>query len=102
LVQLNFIRHCRSLDMGLPDVRLLCDFQANPAPACDCINDLIDHHIGRIHQQVQALRLLEGQLHTLRDTCKENPKTDECGIMVNLTKAAEGDACPCHPPEVVE
>lgn len=98
LVQLNFIRHCRSLDMGLPDVHLLRKLQANPALACDEINELIDKHIGRIQHQMETLRLLEAQLHTLRDTCTENHKTDECGIMLNLTKAAEGDACPCHPP----
>lgn len=97
LVQLNFIRHCRSLDMGLPDVHLLRDLQANPALACEEINELIDRQIARIHQQVVSLRSLELQLHTLRETCKENQKSDECGIMRNLKKAAEGDECPCHP-----
>lgn len=96
-VQLNFIRHCRSLDMGLPDVRTLRKFQVNPALACADINELIDRQIERIHLQLTSLHLLEQQLHTLRDTCKENHKTDECGIMLNLTKAAEGDECPCHP-----
>jgi Cd(II)/Pb(II)-responsive transcriptional regulator len=99
LVQLNFIRHCRSLDMSLPDVHILRQFQANPALACDAINDLIDKQISRIHTKVESLRSLEQQLHTLRDTCTENHKTDECGIMLNLTKAAEGDECLCHPHE---
>ncbi|MDL2355508.1 MAG: Cd(II)/Pb(II)-responsive transcriptional regulator [Pseudomonadota bacterium] len=97
VVQLNFIRHCRSLDMGLPDVHLLRNFQANPALACDEINELIDRQIDRIHQQVVSLRALEQQLHTLRDTCKANHQSDECGIMRTLTSAAEGDECSCHP-----
>lgn len=97
LVQLNFIRHCRSLGMGLPDVRILRSFQANPELACDDINHLIDGQIVRIHQQVESLRLLERQLHTLRDTCHANQKASECGIMRNLTQAAEGDGCSCHP-----
>ena len=97
LVQLNFIRHCRSLDMGLPDVHMLRNFKANPALACDEINRLIDRQIDRIHQQIASLGVLEQQLHTLRDTCTANQKTDECGIMRNLTSAAEGDECPCHP-----
>lgn len=97
LVQLNFIRHCRSLGMGLPDVRTLRSFQAKPELACAEINQLIDGQIARIHQQVESLRLLEQQLHTLRDTCHANKKTSECGILRNLAQAAEGEGCSCHP-----
>lgn len=96
LVQLNFIRHCRSLGIGLPEVRVLRRFQANPELACDEINHLIDRQIARIHQQVESLRLLEQQLHTLRDTCHANQKAGECGIMRNLAQAAEGEGCLCH------
>lgn len=96
LVQLNFIRHCRSLGIGLPEVRILRSFQANPELACDEINHLIDRQIARIHQQVESLRLLEQQLHALRDTCHANQKAGECGIMRNLALAAEGEGCPCH------
>lgn len=99
LVQLNFIRHCRSLGMGLPDVRTLRRFQSRPELACDEINQLIDGQIKRIHQQAESLRLLEQQLHTLRDTCHANQKTSECGIMRNLAQAAEGEGCSCHPLE---
>ncbi len=98
LVQLKFIRHCRSLGMGLPDVRRLRGFQANPELACDEIDRLIDAQIARINHQVQSLRLLEGQLHTLRDTCQANQKASQCGIMRNLARAAEGEDCSCHPP----
>ena len=45
LVQLNFIRHCRSLGIGLPDVRILRSFQASPELACDGINELIEQQI---------------------------------------------------------
>jgi len=98
LVQLNFIRHCRSLEMGLPDVRTLLNFQARPELACDEINQLIDHHIERIHQQVEALKRLEQQLHALRDTCHANQAASACGILRNLEQAAEGEPCECHGP----
>ncbi len=97
LVQLNFIRHCRSLGIGLPEVRILRSFQARPELACEEINQLIDRQIGRIHQQVETLRLLERQLHALRDTCHATQSASECGIMRNLAQAAEGDGCSCHP-----
>jgi Cd(II)/Pb(II)-responsive transcriptional regulator len=100
LFQLNFIRHCRSLGMGLPDVRILRSFQANPELACDEINHLIDSQIDRIHQQVESLRVLEQQLHALRDTCDANQKTSECGIMRNLELASAGEDCSCHSHDV--
>jgi DNA-binding transcriptional MerR regulator len=96
LVQLNFIRHCRSLGMGLSAVRTLRSFQANPELACDEINQMIEGQIDRIHQQVESLRLLERQLHTLRDSCHANQKAVDCGIMHNLAQAALGEECTCH------
>jgi Cd(II)/Pb(II)-responsive transcriptional regulator len=99
LVQLNFIRHCRSLGIGLPEVRALRCFQASPELACEEINQLIDRQIVRIDQQLESLRVLERQLHSLRDTCHANQKASECGIMRNLAQAAEGAACSCHPPD---
>lgn len=96
LVQLKFIRHCRSLGMGLPDIRALRSFQANPELACDEINQLIDGQIERLHQQLDSLQLLERQLHTLREACCANQKASQCGIMRNLTRAAVGKDCSCH------
>ena len=96
LVQLNFIRHCRSLGIGLPEVRILRSFQARPELACEEINQLIDRQIGRIHQQVETLRLLERQLHALRDTCHATQSASKCGILRNLAQAAEGEGCSCH------
>jgi len=96
-VQLKFIRHCRSLGMGLPEVRSLRSFQASPESACGEIDQLVDRQIARIHQQIESLRLLERQLHSLRDTCHANQKASECGILRTLAQAAEGEACSCHP-----
>lgn len=90
LVQLNFIRHCRSLGIGLPEVRILRSFQASPELACDGINQLIEQQIARIHQQVESLRTLEQQLHALRDTCHAHQTARECGILQTLSRAAEG------------
>lgn len=97
LVQLNFIRHCRSLGMGLPDVRTLLNLQAHPDLACDEISRLIESHIDRVNQQITMLRLLEMQLHALRESCHAKTNVGECGIMRNLEQAAVGDACSCHP-----
>jgi Cd(II)/Pb(II)-responsive transcriptional regulator len=96
LAQLNFIRHCRSLCIGLPEVRILRHFQANPELACEEVNSLLDRQIARIHQQIESLRLLEKQLNALRETCDANHKVEECGIMRNLIRAGGGEGCLCH------
>ncbi len=97
VVQLNFIRHCRSLGMGLPDVRTLKDFQHHPDAACDGVDRLIEAQIVRIHERVEELQRLERQLHSLRDTCRTRQRSSDCGILRNLNRAAEGEACSCHP-----
>lgn len=102
LVQLKFIRHCRSLGMGLPEVRSLRSFQASPESACGEIDQLVDGQIARIHQQIESLRLLERQLHSLRDTCHASQKASDCGILRTLAQAAEGEACSCHAQPVEE
>ncbi len=96
LQQLNFIRHCRSLGMGLPDVRTLLDLQAHPDLACIEINHLIESQIARVHQQVKSLRILEKQLHALRKACQVNSTVANCAILRNLEQATEAEDCPCH------
>lgn len=96
LAQLNFIRHCRSLGMGLPDVRTLNNLQMHPELACDEINHLLDSQIERVHQQIISLRLLEQQLRSLRGSCHANTTVANCAILRNLEQAAEGESCPCH------
>jgi len=97
LVQLNFVRHCRSLGMGLSDVRRLREFERNPSQDCDDINTLLDRQIAQIHAQRVALEALEGQLRALRETCHHHQPASECGILQNLQQAAAGAACECHP-----
>ncbi|MDR0576016.1 MAG: Cd(II)/Pb(II)-responsive transcriptional regulator [Candidatus Accumulibacter sp.] len=96
LKQLNFIRHCRSLGIGLQEVRLLRHFQADPELACGEVNRLIDRQIVRIRQQIESLRLLKEQLRALRRSCGASHKAGECGILRNLARAATGEGCPCH------
>lgn len=99
LVQLNFVRHCRSLGMSLSDVRRLRDFERDPSLACDDINTLLDRQIAQIHEQRVSLEALEERLRALRHTCEHQQPhpASECGILQNLQQAAAGAPCECHP-----
>src|SRR5882762_4618144 len=59
LLRLQFIRHCRSLDIPLPEIRELLKFAAAPDQSCAQVDALLDEHIATVKRQAKALRLLE-------------------------------------------
>jgi len=96
LKRLQFIRHCRSLDIPLPEVRALLGFAAAPEQSCGHVDALLDEHIGRVRQRLKALRTLEQQLLALRGRCDGDP-SHSCAILESFMTAAEEHACACHP-----
>jgi Cd(II)/Pb(II)-responsive transcriptional regulator len=95
LTQLGFIRHLRSLDIPLPEVRQLLQFAAGPDQACGAVNDLLDGHIALVKRRIQALRVLEKQLVALRATC-DGDTSHPCAILESFISAAEQHGCACH------
>lgn len=96
LSRLNFIRHCRSLDLPLPEVRQLLEFAAAPQQSCGQVNDLLDGHIALVKDRIAALKTLEKQLVALRKTC-DGDASHACAILESFMTAAEEHACACHP-----
>ena len=96
LEQLAFVRHCRSLDISLADVRRLLEFVGSPAADCGDIDQLIDAQLVRVRARLKSLRALERQLAALRAQCDPDHQGHTCGILAELVSAAEGEACACH------
>lgn len=94
--RLQFIRHCRSLQMGLSDIRVLLDFRSQPSAECRGVDELLDHHISLIRVRMDALQSLEQQLIRLRHQCEDPHSVEECGILQNLNDAAVNNDCACH------
>lgn len=94
--RLQFIRHCRSLQMSLADIRILLDLQSNPAAGCKEVDDLLDSHIVEVQARVKMLLNLEQQLLTLRDQCLGPHSTSDCGILQNLNVPTDEHGCVCH------
>lgn len=86
--RLAFIRHCRSLDMTLDEIRVLLRFKDAPTENCAAVNGLLDEHIGHVVGRIQELRTLERELKQLRELCASGILTTECGIMNGLEQAA--------------
>lgn len=85
--QLQFIRHCRSLDMTLEEIRILLDLRAAPEQDCDGVNTLLDKHIGHVATRIRELKALQVQLKQLRSRCVSAQSTKECGILQGLADA---------------
>jgi Cd(II)/Pb(II)-responsive transcriptional regulator len=100
--RLNFIRHCRSLDMPLADVKHLLELSSDRGVSCGDVNALVQSHLDRVRARRAALEALEKQLAALRAHCESGRqgadcRVADCGILEELIHAAQGAACACHP-----
>lgn len=87
--RLQFIRHCRSLDMTLDEIRDLLKFRDAPQDNCAEVNLLLDKHIAHVAQRIEELKVLEKQLISLRKLCQTPEAGKDCRILQNLA-ATEG------------
>jgi DNA-binding transcriptional MerR regulator len=95
--RLNFIRHCRSLDMPLAEIKRLIDLSGNEKVSCEDVDQLVRSHLQRVRAKRIALQGLEAQLATLAAQCASGHRVADCGILGELIHAAHGEACACHP-----
>lgn len=97
LERLNFVRHCRSLDMPLVEIRRLIELSRDKAVSCEQVDRLVQTHLERVRAKRIALQNLEQQLATLSAQCASGHRVADCGILEELIHAAHGEACACHP-----
>lgn len=97
--RLAFIRHCRSLDMTLGEIRTLLHFKEAPQENCGEVNVLLDEHIEHVATRIRGLRTLEKELKSLRLQCLVGNASADCGILAGLEKAAR-DRKPHHTPNL--
>ena len=86
--RLAFVRHCRSLDMTLDEIRFLLRFKDAPQADCGEVNTLLDEHIGHVATRIRELRQLEKELKALREQCDGVGDAAHCGILTDLAQAA--------------
>lgn len=96
LERLAFIRHCRALDIPLPEVRRLLDAIDAPGTACLDVDALVDAQLARVRARLLSMQALERQLLQLRRSCNGDHAHAGCGILKELVGAAQGEACACH------
>jgi len=87
---LQFIRHCRSLEMTLSEIRALLGLRDNPMQDCGEVNTLLEAHIQQVEMRVSALLQLKRHLVDLREKCSGSRSVEACGILQGLGN------CNCH------
>lgn len=83
--RLQFIRHCRTLDMALEDVRTLLVYRDTPKEDCGDVNALLDEHIGAVEVRMEELLQLKEHLMILRQKCTSAAPIQSCGILRALS-----------------
>lgn len=90
--RLIFVRHCRSLDMALDEIRVLLRFKDSPECPCGEVNDVLDTHIDHVAERIRELKSLEKHLKLLRAQCETASVAADCGILKGLSRASTIDA----------
>jgi Cd(II)/Pb(II)-responsive transcriptional regulator len=85
--RLIFIRHCRSLDMTLEEIRTLLRFCDAPDKNCTGVNALLDEHIDHVALRISELKQLQKKLRDLRRLCGKTQTVKDCGIVRELSTA---------------
>jgi Cd(II)/Pb(II)-responsive transcriptional regulator len=86
--RLQFIRHCRVLDMTLEEIRNLLRFRDAPDENCSEVNALLDEHIEHVNNRIKELKFLQKNLRGLRSRCEQARTTKDCGILQSLGSPA--------------
>ena len=79
--RLQFILHCRTLDMALDDVRILLEYWESPDKDCGDVNNLLDEHIHAVEIRMEELMHLKQHLINLRQKCASSAPASSCGIL---------------------
>ena len=88
--RLQFILHCRTLDMTLDEVRILLEYWDEPDKDCGNVNDLLDEHIRTVEIRMNELEQLKKHLTALRQKCMSEASAKSCGILNTLADNGNG------------
>jgi DNA-binding transcriptional MerR regulator len=98
LGRLSFVRHCRSLDIPLADIRHLLVLASDSSVSCEDVNVLVQTHLDRIRAKRAALERLEAKLIALRGQCSSGHRIADCGILEDLIHTAQDEVRVDHFP----
>ena len=84
LKQLEFVKHCRSLDISLIDIKRLIDLKNKPEESCSSVNELIKQQLDLVNKRIKELKALKIELQQMASTCNSDNTIEGCGIIKSL------------------
>ncbi len=84
LKELEFVKHCRSLDIPLSDIKTLLELKNKPEESCSSINNLIANQLELVNQRIKELKALKSELQIMKKACSSDNTVEKCGIMRTL------------------
>jgi DNA-binding transcriptional MerR regulator len=83
---IEFIAHCRSLDIPILQIKKLLNVRSGSAKSCRAANDVIDEQLSNLRTRISELRKLEKNLAELRSVCNSELSPKDCAIIQTLEK----------------
>ena len=80
LKELEFIKHCRSLDIPLTDVKRLMELKNKPEESCASVNKLIAQQLALVNNLMGELKALQAELQQMASSCT----SEACEIIKSL------------------
>lgn len=84
LKELEFVKHCRSLDIPLSDIKALLELKNKPEESCSSINDLIAKQHDLVNKRIKELKALKSELQIMKKACSSYNTVERCGIIKSL------------------
>ena len=84
LKELEFIKHCRSLDIPLTDVKRLMELKNKPEESCASVNKLIAQQLALVNNRMRELKVLQAELQQMASLCTTENTIEACGIIKSL------------------
>lgn len=83
---IEFISHCRSLDIPIPDIKKLLKVRSGTTKSCREANEVIDEQLLNLRNRIKELKYLEKNLSELRSVCNQELNPKDCRIIQVLQK----------------
>lgn len=91
VVQLNFIKQCRSLGISITDIKTIMSLQRQPKDSCQEVNKMIQQHLLNVSDKIEQLQQLEQTLRTISNACQSSNDIAHCGILKHLNVNASNE-----------
>ncbi len=84
IAAIEFIQHCRSLDIPITEIKKLLKVRSGSAESCREANEVFDEQLERLRVRIKELKILEKNLAQLRSVCQEELAPEKCRIIQSL------------------